>query len=161
MTDDTIVPSPMLDRQRVAEAIQRRVRLDVHPIHAKAAVHGQPIELTDQQALAVADTALAALVDAHPINGRQWLIKANQDWQTRNHSDQLRYRALLAGQRAVTDRWRSTAMNGYVWLLGAACVWQWHWSRWVLVGIGCLGLCAAGVLRWWLMRRDKRKADAR
>lgn len=160
MTDDTIVPSPMLDRQRVAEAIQRRVCLEIHPIHAKAAVHGMPVELTEEQSLAVADAALAALIGAHPINGRAWLVKANQDWQTRNHSDRQRYRVLLADQRATTDRWRSTAMNGYVWLLGAACVWQWHWSRWVLVAIGCLGLCAAGVLRWWLLRRDKRKADA-
>lgn len=161
MSDDTIVPSPMLDRQRVAEAIQRGVRLEIHPTYAKAAVRGMPVELTEEQALTVADAALAALVAAHPISGRAWLIKANQDWQRRNTSDRQRYRVLLADQRATTDRWRSTAMSGYVWLLGAACVWQWHWTRWAFAVVGGLGLGAAAALRSWLMRRDKRKADAR
>lgn len=161
MTDDTIVPSPMLDRQRVAEAIQRRVRLDVHPIHAKAAVHGQPIELTDQQALAVADTALAALVAAHPINGRQWLIKANQDWQRRNTSDQLRWRGILAQQRRTLDTWRALALNGYVVAATGFAAVRWHLPGRAILGLLMAGSLAGIGLRWWLMRRDKRKADAR
>lgn len=161
MTDDTIVPVPLIDRDRVAEAIRRQVRLGIDAVHAKAAARGMPVELTEEQALKVADTALAALAAHHPIPGRAWLIKANQDWQRRNESDNLRFKALLAAQHAVTDRWRGAALNGYVWLLGAACVAQWHWPRWSIVAVGVLGLSAAAVLRQWLLRRDRRKAVGR
>lgn len=161
MSDDTIVPSPLLDRDRVAAAIRRGVRLDLHPVTAKAAAHGMPVELTEQQSLQVADAALAALVAAHPIDGRTWLIEANKDWQRRNTDDALRHRALLAGQCAATDRWRATAMNAYAWLFGFAGVWQWHWPRWSYLVVVATGLGAAMGLRRWLLRRDRRKAGAR
>ncbi|HZP54973.1 hypothetical protein [Actinocrinis sp.] len=161
MTDDTIAPSPLLDRNRVAEAITRQVRLDLDPVIARAAAKGMPVELNEEQALKVADAALAALVRAHPIAGREWLIKANQDWQWRNRSDRSRYQSLLRAQRQATDRWRGTALSGWVYLVGFAAVWQWHLSRWVGFGVIVAGLGAGTGLRVWLASRDRKREDAR
>jgi hypothetical protein len=161
VSENQIAPSPMLDRQRVAEAIRRGVRLDLHPVIAKAATRGMTVELNEEQALAVADVTLAALVKAHPIDGKAWLIKANEDWQARNKSDELRYRALLAIQRQATDRWRGTALSGWVFLLGFACKWEWHWPFWSAYGVIVGGLVAGAGLRQWLLRSDRRKADKR
>lgn len=161
MSDDTIVPSPLLDRQRVAEAIQCRVRLEIHPTYAKAAAHGMPVELTEEQSLAVADAALAALVAAHPISGKAWLIKANEDWQRRNASDQLRWRAILARQRRAIDTWRAMALNGYVVAVTGFAAVRWHLPGRAILGLLMAGSLAGIGLRWWLLRRDKRKADAR
>jgi len=161
VTDDTIAPSPMLDRTRVAEAIARQVRLDLDPVIARAAAKGMPVELGEEQALKVADVALPALVNVRPIDGREWLIKANQDWQWRNRSDRLRYRWLLRAQRQATDRWRGTALSGWVYLLGFGAVWQWHLSRWVGLGVIVAGLAAGMGLRVWLASRDRKREDAR
>jgi hypothetical protein len=160
MDDDTIVASPQFDRTRVADAIRRGVRLDLHPTAAKAAVHGMPVDLDERQALDVADIALEALAKTHP-NSSTWLIKANEDYRLRGETDDARWKYLLARQRRTTDSWRATALNAYVLLFMLAAVWAWHWPRWSYAIVVVVGFGGAGAFRQWLLRRDRRKAADR
>lgn len=157
MSDDRINASPMLDRDRVAGAIQRGVRLTVSPVYARAALHGQPVELTHDQALEVADVALEALAKTHP-DGKTWLIKANENYRFRNDIDRLHARAELARERRTADSWRGQTLNAYVILLGVAAIWEWHWPRWTYPIIIGLGFGGGAALRQWLLRRAARKA---
>lgn len=158
--DDRVVAPQMLDRGRVADAIQRGVRLELDPVYAKAALHGMPVELTHQQALDVADVALEALAKTHP-GAKSWLIEANRGLRERGENERIRWGIQLARQRRTTDNWRATAMRGYVLLLGSAGIWQWHWPRWAYLVVVALGFGAGAVLRSWLLRRDRRKAAGR
>lgn len=160
MSDDRIIASPMLDRTRVADAIQRSVRLDIHPAYAKAALHGRTVELDSRQALEVADIALEALAKTHP-DGKTWLVKANEDYRHRRQVDDVQWKTLLAGQRNATDRWRATALNAYVLLFGLAAIYEWHWPRWSYGVVIFVGFGGAAVFRSWLLRREQRKAAKR
>jgi hypothetical protein len=155
MTEDLIIPVPS-DRDRVAAQIRRTVRIDLDPAIAKAAAHGMSVELTETQSLAVADAALQALVLAHPIAGRDWLVKANQDWQWMAEGTESRRRVGTALARRQVDRWRAAALGAYVWLFAACCVWQWHWPRWSYVPIVIAATGAQMGLGQWLGRRSGR-----
>jgi hypothetical protein len=155
-----IIASPLFDRERVANAIQRGVRLNVNPVYAKAALRGMPVELTNWQAHEVADVALEALAKTHP-DGKTWLIKANEDYRLRGDTDDARWKHLLARQRRTTDSWRATALNAYVLLFMLAAVWEWHWPRWSYAIVVVVGFGGAGAFRQWLLRRDQRKVGGR
>lgn len=160
MADDRIIAIPLLDRTRVANAIRRGVRLEINPVYAKAAIHGMPVELTEEQALDVADIALEALAKTHP-DGKTWLINANRDLRFRNEAADAYWAAQYARQCRRSDGWRALALNAYVMLLGFASYWQLHWPTWarVAVVLGALGGTVA--LRYRLLRRDQRKAAER
>ena len=158
--DDRIVASPMLDRNRVADTIQRGVRLEIHPAYARAALRGMPVELTTRQALDVADVALEALARTQP-GAKSWLIDANEGLRERSEIDNARWKLHLARQRRTTDSWRGLALNAHVLLFGAAGIWQWHWPRWVYPIVVGVGFGGGAVLRSWLLRRDQRKAAGR
>jgi hypothetical protein len=158
--DDRIIASQMLDRDRVADTIQRGVRLEIDPVYAKAALRGMPVELTTQQALDVADVALEALAKTQP-GAKSWLIDANKGLRERGHADTLHWKALLARQRRTTDTWRAAAVNGWVWMIAWGGLWQWHWSRWIVASVLVSGMAVGFGLRSWLLRRDQRKAAGR
>jgi hypothetical protein len=158
--DDRIVASPMLDRNRVADTIQRGVRLEIHPAYARAALRGMPVELTMQQALEVADVALEALAKTQP-GAKSWLIDANKGLRERGHADALRWKALLAQQRSATDNWRAASMGACVWMVAVTGKWSWRWPDWSFWALMAAGLSAGAVLRLWLLRRDQRKAVER
>lgn len=130
VSDDTIVPVPLLDRDRVAEAVQRRVRLHLDPVTAKAAAHGLPVELSYPQATAVADVALEALAAAHPLDGRKWLIDANREWRDRADREARKRRALVSLARRELRRWRSLAISAWVWFGILSGQIYLHWPRW-------------------------------
>lgn len=158
--DDRIVASPMLDRSRVADAIQRGVRIEIDPVYAKAALRGMPVELTTQQALDVADAALEALAKTQP-GAKSWLIDANKGLRERSEVSNLHWKIQLARQRHTTDTWRASSMGAWVWMVAVAGKWLWHWPDWAFWALMTAGLSAGAVLRSWLLRRDKRKAAGR
>lgn len=147
--DDRIVPVPLLDRDRVTEAVQRRVRLDLDPVIAKAAVHGLPVELSYPQATAVADVALEALAAAHPLDGRQWLIQANQEWRDRAEREKRGRRVLVGLARRELRRWRPFAISAWVYFGILSGQIYLHWSRWSF-------LAAAGVAPALIVLAERR-----
>lgn len=157
---DRVVASRVLDRSRVADAVQRGVRLDIDPVYAKAALRGMPVEFTHQQAMDVADVTLEALAKTHP-GAKSWLIDANKDLRSRNDADNAYWRIQLARQRRTTDTWRGAAVNGWVWMVAWGGLWQWHWSRWIVASVLVAGTAMGIAYRSWLMRRDQRKAGDR
>lgn len=157
-------PSPLPDRARVAEAIRRGVRLDLDPACARAAARGMAVELTEDQSLRVADTALAALAKVHAnadLDGRAWLVAANRDWAARYDSALLRHRALAAGMRRDLDAWRAATLTALAWMCAAACVWQFGWPRWSFAVVFPAGFAAGLALRWRLASRDRRREGLR
>lgn len=130
MSDDTIAPSPLLDRDRVTEEIQSRVRLDLDPVTAKAAAHGLPVELSYPQATAVADVALEALAAVHPLDGRKWLIQANREWREIADRERRGRRVLVGLARRELRRWRSLAISAWVWFGILSGQIYLHWPRW-------------------------------
>lgn len=160
MTDDRIIASPMLDRERVANAIQRGVRLQLDPARAKAALRGQPVELEVRQAHDIADVALEALAKTHP-DGKAWLVKANEDYRKLAETDDLSWRTLLAIQRRKTDTWRASALNSYLLFAGTVIAWELHCPRWAYALIYAAALGASAALRVWLMRCEQRRAASR
>lgn len=164
MTDSTIIPSPMFDLPRVAEAIRRQVRLDLDPVYAKAAVHGMPVELTEDQSRRVAAVALAALVAAHPIDGKQWLIDANKEWVQRADQAQQRCRAgahenrALRWSRANWQYWLAWSWVYFLWQNRARAQWHWPvWTAFLMIPV-CLGI-SFGIRRW--TRRQIRRVGSR
>lgn len=160
MTDDLIVPVPLLDRARVAEAIRRRVSLDLDPVYAKAAARGMPVELTEEQSLKVADVALAALVAAHPIDGRTWLVEANKDWQARAATADLRRRALVALARRELGLWRGVAITAWLYFANLTGQVELHWPRWTTFAVVPALLGVQRLAAWWSRKRARRAEAA-
>ena len=130
MTDDTIVPVPLLDRDRVTEAVQRGIRLDLDPVIARAAAKGLPVELSYPQATAVADVALEALAAVHPLDGRQWLIQANREWRERADREKTARRALVALACRELRRWQAGAITAWFYFGNLTAQVELHWPRW-------------------------------
>lgn len=151
MSDDTIVPSPLLDRDRVAESVRRRVRLDLDPAIAKAAVHGLPVELSYLQATAVADVALEALAAVHPLDGRKWLIQVNREWRDRADREKRARRVLVGLARRESRRWRSFAISSWVYFGILSGQIYLRWPRWSY-------LAAAVVAPALIMLAERRSA---
>ena len=160
VSDDLIVPVPLLDRDRVAEAIRRRVSLDLDPVYAKAAARGMPVELTEEQSLKVADVALAALVAAHPIDGRTWLAEANKDWQARATAAGRRCRVLVASARRELGFWRGLAITAWLYFANLTGQVELHWPRWSILGVVPALLGVQRLAAWWSRKRARRAEAA-
>ena len=88
MTDDRIIASPMLDRERVANAIQRGVRLQLDPARAKFAIADAVVDVFDEHGPDDLDRYIRERAAASPEFAAEF-VKAEHAAQIRALQDLL------------------------------------------------------------------------